>query len=93
MEVIPLKKFKKKQLITMVENYENDIQYLTEELDTLKLQNNIVREYVVLRNEEEDKTIMYIKNRLLVIHDKHRRAEYQVELNRLLNNANVEIEK
>ena len=87
---IPLKKYKKKALIKLVENYEFDIRELTEQLDTIKLSNNVEKEYIILRDEEEDKTIRYIKNRLLVIHDKHRRAEYQVELNRLLNNRDVE---
>ncbi len=93
MEDIPLRKYKKKVLIRMVENYENDISELQEQIKDMNMNNRIEKEYIVLRNEEEDKTIQYIKRRLLIIQDTHRRAIYQIELNRLLNVGNEKLVK
>ena len=86
-EQISLKKYKKKQLIKLVENYEYDIRALNEELTRLSLRET-QKEYVVYSDEETDKTLKYIKNRLMIIKDPHRRERYNNELNRLLKMTN-----
>ena len=86
-ETLSLKKYKKKELIKLVENYEYDIKTLNEELTRLSLR-EIQVEYVVVKDEEDDKTLQYIKNRLMIIKDPHRRETYNNELNRLLKLTN-----
>ena len=83
----PLNKFKKKALISLIKNYESDILELQTELDNIKIESKRI-EYVVVKDDEDDKTLKYIKNRVLVIQDPHRRAIYSIELERLLKLIN-----
>jgi len=81
---IPLKKFKKTQLIRLVKEYENDIVDLQDRLAVAELGNErIVKEYIIV-DETNDKTIQYIQSRIRVINDKHKKAIYVRELQRLL---------
>ena len=74
-----LKKYKKKQLISLIVDYEDDIRNLQKELD-----NNTRVKYVVINEEKDDKTLTYIKKRMKCVNDLHRRAVYQKEYERLI---------
>ena len=78
-----LKKYNKKQLITLVEQYELDINDLTNELEELSLTSDRV-EYIYMNNED-DKVIKYIKNRLKCVKGL-RRIPYMKEYSRLMKN-------
>lgn len=86
-EQIPLKKYKKKELIKLIRNYENTMIDLESKLNILSLAPKEIK-YVIIDKEEDDKTIIYIKKRIQVIQDKHRRAVYIIELERLLKEKN-----
>ncbi len=80
-----LKKYKKHQLIKLVENYEQDIEDLHARLDEMELsKERIVKEYIMV-DDENNKTIQYIKKRIQVINDRHKKAIYVKELKRLTN--------
>jgi len=79
-----LKKYKKKELIRLIVDYEDDIRTLQEELDS-----NTRVKYIVIDQEKDDKTLLYIKKRMICVQDTHRRGVYQKELERLLNRQSV----
>ncbi len=74
-----LKKYKKKQLISLIVDYEEDIRHLQDELN-----NNARVKYIVIDQEKDDKTLLYIKKRMKCVLDEHKRGVYQKELERLL---------
>ena len=74
-----LKKYKKKQLISLIVDYEDDIRNLQRELDT-----NTRVKYVVINEEQDDKTLTYIKKRMKCVSDLHRKAVYEKEYERLM---------
>ncbi len=80
---IPLKKYKKKDLIKLIKNYEYTMVDLESRINILTLAPKEIK-YVIIDKEEDDKTIIYIKKRIQVIQDKHRQAIYIIELERLL---------
>ena len=78
----PFYKYKKKDFITLITGYEEDITDLKNELS---MRNQVSIEYVMIDKEEDDKKLLYLKNRMKImrIKDKHRYLRYQVEYERL----------
>lgn len=75
------KKYKKKDLVRIIDEYEDLIDTLNNELE-----NNSREKIIILNKKEDDKHIAYIKKRLLVIKNKMDREIYEKELKRLLSN-------
>mgnify|MGYP003678236745 CR=1 FL=1 len=76
-----LKKFSKKELVSLCEQYEIDINDLTDELETLSLNPDRVK--YVYKNTDDDKVIKYLKNRLKCVRGM-RRLPYIREYERLM---------
>ena len=79
-----LKKFSKKELIQLNRQDEEDINSLTDELETLALTPNRV-EYIY-QDSEDDKNIVYIKKRLRCVKGM-KRIPYLKEYSRLMGDV------
>lgn len=78
-----LKKFKKHQLIKLINEYEKDIEDLVERLEIMEaLKEVIVKDYIIV-DDEDNKTIQYLKKRISVVNDRNKKALYVRELNRI----------
>lgn len=75
------KKYKKKDLIRIIDEYEDLIDTLNNELES-----NSREKIIILDKKEDNKHIAYIKKRLQVIKNKMEREIYEKELKRLLEN-------
>ncbi len=85
---LPLRKYKKSALITLIKKYEEDIDLLHQELQDMPNNAPLIK-YVVLDAEKDDKKIIYIKKRMICVQDKNRCAIYSMELERLLKERNI----
>ncbi len=78
-----LRKFKKDELIELIVEYEGEIENLRNVGNVLK------QELEVLKNTKDDetnKTKIYLKNRIEKIQDEQRRLVYILELRRIQKN-------
>lgn len=78
---IDTKKFKKRELGLLIDEYEETIQDLTNQINT----NQIKEKFIILDKKEDNKYIIYIKKRLKVVKDEKIRERYEKELKRLLD--------
>ena len=79
-----LRSYKKKQLIRLVNGYEADIEQLRYEIERMNLEKTLtVKEYIILDKEDDDRMLMYIKNRLKCVRGKNK-MPYQLEMDRLM---------
>ena len=77
------KGYKKKDFIKLITGYEEDITDLRNELS---MRSKVNVEYVVIDKEQDDKKMLYLKNRMRImrLRDNHRFLRYQVEYDRII---------
>ena len=77
------KGYRKKDFIKLITGYEEDITDLKNELS---MRSKVNVEYIVIDKEEDDKKLLYLKNRMKIMRlkDIHRFLRYQIEYDRIV---------
>ena len=81
-QMTTLKKMKKTELIKLIKAYETEI----EELNYRENNREIETQLIYMRDDVDTKTTAYLKKRIDVVSDEHRRAVYVRELQRINQN-------
>lgn len=79
-----LNKLKKRDLILLIEDYEENIADLTRKLDRVLINSSSSVRYVILDLEEKDKDLIYLRKRINCCGEPAKRSGYQQELDRLM---------
>ena len=77
------KGYRKKDFIKLITGYEEDITDLKNELS---MRSKVNVEYVMIDKEQDDKKLLYLKNRMKIMRlkDIHRFLRYQIEYDRIV---------
>ncbi len=78
-----LRKFKKDELIELIVEYEGEIEKLRNVRSVLKAELEVLKN---TKDDETNKTKLYLKNRIEKIQDETRRLVYILELKRMCGN-------